>query len=246
MGNEKDSIQLTDADVKRLKSGLSELLQLNKQNEEISASEDKTLSEHISEISTSFEEAFPRYGDETVGIFNKANREKIKKAFNLQRESENNETNLNEILERNGLLEGMDIIRKNPELILNPDKDRLNRVINNLDLYLANNLKNTQLLNLIKKNEENYIKINKTNLAENIDLFLEYSKKSIDIFKNNNIYTNLGFGVVSFISITLSYRVLIKSYAHALYGRDNFSYLPEKDRLKAVLDRAKQVRKFSL
>src|SRR5882724_2332937 len=242
MGKDKNNIQLTEADVAKLKSGLDELLLLNKQNEETGVSGEYN-SDPLREINST--EDAPRFGEEGMGIFNSANLDKIKKAFNLKRDTDNKEINLNEILERNGIFQYMEFLKENPEHRLTPDKDRFSRTINNLDLYLANNL-NKQLLDLIKKNEENYIKINKTNLAENIDLFLKYSKKSIDIIKNSNIQPNLGLGVVSFISITLAYRVLIKSYAQALYGRGDFSSLPEKDRLEAVLNRAKRVRNFSL
>lgn len=70
---------------------------------------------------------------------------------------------------------------------------------------------------LLIDNEKKFIAIS----IEDVNQFVEFSKKSVELLKNNSTLTHAGAGVVGILATTLTYRMLIRTYSDAINNTGN-------------------------
>jgi hypothetical protein len=233
-----ESIKLTAEQRQELLSGLGEILK---------DSEQMTVGEYIQNTTSSFDEAFPDYGDETIGILKKFDWEKIKNTFKLDKliKSEENNIDVQKMLEENGIIKSLEVMRSNPDFIVNSSNwdgnEHLRHCINNLDRYIGNNI-NPNMIEILNNLEDKYIGNffeSELEIFDKFKGFVELTRKDIEMLHSYKTSLDVGLGVLSFISMTMAYRALIKTYSEGVYGKND---LPKALALK----KAKNVREFAL
>lgn len=251
----RDEIVLTPDEIKRLREGVKELIAAKSES-----------NEELPDIS-SFEEAFPNYGDSDIGLITR-----IKQYFDTSSSHTSSlsssgsvlpsgvsdvyvsptDSSIAKFLGEHGILNSLDIIKQNSLDLSNSNYSKLSQAVANLDSFVNKTIPKSFVSKITHDDDNIFISawrlLNKNdfNPPRGYQQLLEFSKNSLDLIKENAVNLNLTASTISLVSTALTYRMILKAYTKCAYPTQTMG----QDKL--VMDtakmtaRAREVRFFAL